>query len=54
VLGSIKDAFPDANELVIVPADGAPYEALVAAMEVARERPDRELFPVVSFAMASP
>ncbi|MEZ4319044.1 MAG: biopolymer transporter ExbD [Myxococcota bacterium] len=48
LLGHVKDAYPWADEVVVVADDSIPYDVLVRAMDAAREDTgERELFPRV-------
>lgn len=44
-LGEVKDAHPDAEDIVLVPSEDLRYEVLVAVMDATRTDTRRELFP---------
>jgi len=48
LLGHVKDAYPWADEVILIADERVPYEVLVRAMDAAREDTgQRELFPRV-------
>ena len=46
-LASIKDRWPDEQDVILVPESGIAYEVLIATMDAARRQGDRDLFPGV-------